>query len=881
MKKCKQLHQWLRVVCAMGVMLTLSATSWAANMKNNPIDAAETIDGFVISATTFSEANNSETTSKTSLTPSQVYWLNDAAQLTMSSFYSATTGTNYGSTSSPKYRITSGANSGYAAKLESNKNYLIFHASPKETEIATIKVTGYKPHTPVTVNFTIQELSASGRSQLRYIVNGEGQQQPIESASTNAFSFTYSNVSGSAFEKNELTILIRTDNWNEGDNCIYAISDFYVYGEVDALTAKIDVPEVKLGSSVQLSLLSNIDLDLSQAKWYHETDQGSSFIGTGANLTHTPILGKNYYYATWEGIGVYYTSNQVVATAFLGCSSESKVLFFEDFGSFDNENGSSDNPYVAYTYVGYNAPVKEGGQYAVLANASYGGCGKDGKESNTPCDDCSSTGTLKNQLWFRDLQDHTNDAEGKFGGLLLVNADESLVYSREVEVCPNTEMSFSAYFANASGGDEVSVKFFVKDENGEEISSATLVVEGIDYDEEWVRGETKFNSGTNQKVTVEIHSYNAASTAGNDFLVDDIAFTVCIPEIALLPTSNDEGVEIKDLSVSGNCGSSLTLTASAAAVEDAFTNPAYLWLVKSKDAEDFVPERTWDNLTEVKTTLSNMQVKVVVASTIENALEYVQSEDDNICVQVAVSEPVTIACVTPNLAVQATATGCNSYTLKATVNNSPSFVWQQSADNATWTPIEGKDNADSIQVEITSDTYYRVVADNSKSESIKLQFKSVELTLDKTEVLLGQEVSMQVAASFDTQSDVIWYENDKTIENEGYSYVVKPYATATYYVTIDQCQSNKVAIESVAWPTVFTPMLVDGFNDDFVVGMQPAIALSIYNRAGNLIAETTDGWDGKDAAGNYAMPGVYYFVATLSDGNVVKGNVELLVEKQK
>ena len=86
MKKCKQLHQWLRAVCAMGVMLTLSATSWAANMKNNPIDAAETIDGFVISATTFSEANNSETTSKTSLTPSQVYWLNDAAQLTMSSF---------------------------------------------------------------------------------------------------------------------------------------------------------------------------------------------------------------------------------------------------------------------------------------------------------------------------------------------------------------------------------------------------------------------------------------------------------------------------------------------------------------------------------------------------------------------------------------------------------------------------------------------------------------------------------------------------------------------------------------------------------------------------------------------------------------------------
>ncbi len=774
MKKCKQLHQWLRVVCAMGVMLTLSATSWAANMKNNPIDAAETIDGFVISATTFSEANNSETTSKTSLTPSQVYWLNDAAQLTMSSFYSATTGTNYGSTSSPMYRITSGANSGYAAKLESNKNYLIFHASPKETEIATIKVTGYKPHTPVTVNFTIQELSASGRSQLRYIVNGEGQQQPIESASTNAFSFTYSNVSGSAFEKNELTILIRTDNWNEGDNCVYAISDFYVYGELDALNAEVDQKEVQYGESVTLKATSNLGIDLTKVKWMKSNDGGNSFseeVGTGANLVITPAQGKNYYCALWDEGGAYYYSNTVTVTAIVGCSSESEVLFFENFGEFDIENASSDNPYVKYSYVGYNNPVKEGGEYAVLANASYGGCGKDGKESSTPCDDCSNTGSLSDQLWFRDLYDHTSDPTGKFGGLLLVNADDALVYSREVEVTPNTDMNFAAYFADASGGDAVSVKFFVKDESGNEIPAATLVVDGINYDDEWVRGETIFNTGNNSKVTVEIHSYNEASGAGNDFLVDDISFSICI-------------------------------------IED--------------------------------------------------------------------PEPPT-----PQLEVAASRTGCNAYTLTATLSETLDFVWQQSSDNTTWTTIEGKNNLETLPVKITADTYYRILVGETSSESVALAFESVTLTISQKEVLLGQEVNLVATPSFDTQSDVIWYENDKTIENEGYSYVVKPYATATYYVTIDQCPSNKVAIESVAWPTVFTPMLVDGFNDDFVVGMQPAIALSIYSRAGNLIAETTDGWDGKDAAGNYAMPGVYYFVATLPEGNVVKGNVELLVEKQK
>jgi gliding motility-associated-like protein len=75
-------------------------------------------------------------------------------------------------------------------------------------------------------------------------------------------------------------------------------------------------------------------------------------------------------------------------------------------------------------------------------------------------------------------------------------------------------------------------------------------------------------------------------------------------------------------------------------------------------------------------------------------------------------------------------------------------------------------------------------------------------------------------------------------------------------------------------------MLADGFNDDFVVGMEPKVALKIYDRYGNLVVETTDGWDGKDAKGNYAMPGVYYYVATLSNGDVQKGNVELLNEKK-
>ena len=83
----------------------------------------------------------------------------------------------------------------------------------------------------------------------------------------------------------------------------------------------------------------------------------------------------------------------------------------------------------------------------------------------------------------------------------------------------------------------------------------------------------------------------------------------------------------------------------------------------------------------------------------------------------------------------------------------------------------------------------------------------------------------------------------------------------------------------IVWPTVFTPMVVDGYNDDFVMGLQPAVALKIFDRYGNLVRETSDGWDGRYSTGEYAMPGVYYYIATLSNGDIVKGNVELLNEE--
>ncbi len=74
-------------------------------------------------------------------------------------------------------------------------------------------------------------------------------------------------------------------------------------------------------------------------------------------------------------------------------------------------------------------------------------------------------------------------------------------------------------------------------------------------------------------------------------------------------------------------------------------------------------------------------------------------------------------------------------------------------------------------------------------------------------------------------------------------------------------------------PTVFTPMEVDGANDDFV----PGYSVVIYNRVGDVICVSSNGWDGK-YKGELADAGVYIYSITMKDGKVKKGTIQLYKE---
>lgn len=81
----------------------------------------------------------------------------------------------------------------------------------------------------------------------------------------------------------------------------------------------------------------------------------------------------------------------------------------------------------------------------------------------------------------------------------------------------------------------------------------------------------------------------------------------------------------------------------------------------------------------------------------------------------------------------------------------------------------------------------------------------------------------------------------------------------------DQPITDKIEI-----PTVFTPHEINGANDDFM----PGYPVVIYNRFGDVICKSDNGWDGK-YKGETADAGVYIYVLTLKDGTEKKGTIQL------
>lgn len=182
-----------------------------------------------------------------------------------------------------------------------------------------------------------------------------------------------------------------------------------------------------------------------------------------------------------------------------------------------------------------------------------------------------------------------------------------------------------------------------------------------------------------------------------------------------------------------------------------------------------------------------------------------------------------------------------------------------------------------VYVTVETNDYCENQAGDAKDVYVAMKQASPELSITPKEqvITIGGKPSFVVTPNYVGQAaEYSVYVNDVQVESLA---DYKPYIDSEYIIVFEgECGTTADSANvTVQWPTVFTPYEVDGLNDTFVKDMEPNFHTAIYNRFGVPLIETENGWDGKLPNENLAVPGVYYYVVTLPDGNVKKGTIEV------
>lgn len=191
-----------------------------------------------------------------------------------------------------------------------------------------------------------------------------------------------------------------------------------------------------------------------------------------------------------------------------------------------------------------------------------------------------------------------------------------------------------------------------------------------------------------------------------------------------------------------------------------------------------------------------------------------------------------------------------------------------------------KTNPDTVYVTVQSDDYCENIPSEAKPVIITFKEQAPSLKIEPKEqtISVGGVPSFTLSPAGEQRYSL--YVNDKKVEKGIEEF--KPYIDSEYKVVYEgECGSSyDSARVEVQWPTVFTPHVKDGRNDTFVKDMDPNFYTKIFTRYGTKIYESPNGWDGSvggsmNGSGDVAVPGVYYYVVDLPDGNVKKGTIEV------
>ena len=728
-----------------GVLAGTLAVHADTPMKNYPIDKDPLYGGmYVVAASTFSIEDAESSTELSTFPMSDVVVYPNSATLTMDAAYtekSSNFGTG-GTAAAPNYAVTNVA-SNITKSFNfgtSDKNYLYFHAPKSQGKVLAIS-TEHKANTDVYFKTTIS-LVAGSKTKLELWAGPAGATDRVaEYTFDKGGQKTQWDISKSLYENSAavsgstIVFEIRRANYNEGDDCVFAMGEFYAYSALDMLKISGSPLSAPYGTPITLTASYKDPLTRQNLYWY----QGSKIGGypsydmipqyTGQNpIEVIPPVGKFYYTVTAldpDDLEIIAKTDTLEVERYLECSGNSKVVWHEDFGKLASEDARNSYEGMTYAYAA-TGNVKDG-MYAITANPRT--CGQDNTTVREEAD-----------YWFRKIYDHTQGGAkgGEYGGMLLVNCKDAqsqsapthgipagssdIVLRKSISAdeigCPNSKIwiNFSAWFANADWnrgrGDTHPIKMDLRviaiDEvNGNRVIGSIEVVAGVD--DGWKRGVVSIPY-TGGDLALQIMNHGE-SGGGNDVLIDDIQFEVCRPTVGLAAETLD-GTRYEDIKNvrTQKCGESVVLIADP---EDNYQGiypvgqgcAYYVWL-ESKDGENWdrvsVDGELWEGYGKCEgsavdyskyepASVENqpMYYKAVIGRSSRELTAYLSDPSAFTCYSVVETPYAYVYCSSLKLTIEKEK--CNEY--EAEVENAETghtFKWEYGNDNCGWTVIEGQ-----------------------------------------------------------------------------------------------------------------------------------------------------------------------------------------------
>ncbi|MCQ2351308.1 MAG: hypothetical protein MJ003_04965 [Paludibacteraceae bacterium] len=631
-------------------------------------------------------------------------------------------------------------------------NRLVFHAPENGKDAVSITFSGYKAGTPITFLGFLEEVSGKTDGSIKFEVMSNGKK--VGEIGLSAGSYAQPEITATAEDlggKSSATFTFRRVS-GSGDDLVVAFSTFAIVGTPDVPLSGVSISASdggkELGNSVSLNaMISEQGVTCDNIVWQRKNPgsdtQWEDMNQKGCDITDMPIYaGKTRYRVQYvDATGASKYSNEVEVKRINVCDGKaSNKLFFEDFGILKDVKDHAQCANTPYSFAATCYPVKDGGQYAVVASGKWAGCDDVGRDEKGACKDNAG------KYWFRtDLKSHDGN---ELGGMLLLNCQDGdktkdVLYNRKVTLdCPNTTVTFTFFIAQASNeaSDPINLLVELLNDKNQQVDDPVVIEDQLLPGGNWKEFTMQFNTEGDTSVTIKITNKAPAGAHGNDIFLDDLSFSICVPEVALKLKS---GGVLRGKQVKADCGSDVTLNVDATAVAG-IADPYYLWVVSENGGEYVCAEEPISGKGQLENVFvpqadKSYSTYVILAPNKELAIKYFNNEKTD-CQPVAATDTLAIICSIPSLSYTRI---CNDIDFSAQVTPGDVVTLQYSVNGVSaWQDIQtikttATQSGAKFKYTLVNDGYFRISSvsesGTSTTPAIEIKSRSVTLTASATD----------------------------------------------------------------------------------------------------------------------------------------------------